>query len=62
MSSNILKRPHPHDFQEDDDDFDYLINQSIENDKENDIMKLDEYINNKATTTSKPGKKKRASK
>lgn len=47
----MLKRQHPHDFQEDEDDLDFLINQSIEHDKENEIIGFDDYMNSKPAAT-----------
>lgn len=54
------KRERPADFfDEDDDDLEYMIEASIENDniKENDVMGLDEFLNQRSSNNSeKPGK------
>jgi hypothetical protein len=51
----MSKRDRPPNFFEDEDDEDYLIAASLENDKEqeNDMVGFEEYMNSK---TSKPGK------
>jgi len=55
------KRERPIDFfDEDEDDLDYLIEASIENDKnkENNVLGLDEYLNQRSTSNLKAGKLK----
>jgi hypothetical protein len=51
----MLKRDRPIDFFDEEEDEDYLIVASIENDKENDIVGFDDYMSHKPAAAPKPG-------
>lgn len=49
----------PSFFDEEDEDEDYLIEASLENDKENDLVSFDTFMTQEPTTSTKPGNGRR---
>jgi hypothetical protein len=52
----MSKRERPSHFFDDEEDEDYLIEASLENDKENDVVGFDEYMNQRPISKPQPSK------